>query len=239
MIAHRNLYLIVTTVIAATMTIVVSSSFRTNRFPIKVSSDTIYPMIKGNFVKRLTVGKGCDQFNGFYRRLGITIANYYTIKDSLTIDLNKDGIKDELLILSPTSLDDTKSDCTFKIDKEPHRLLVEVINIKGTSKVREVYPNVVSNIGGVLSHYDGIFKTMKGFKIVHEAGERYSWHYTTEFEFLKGETVLTKIQKTCSFNGKHKTVEYKYPYKAIKSINIPDTLNKQCNCDTYWSKLDK
>jgi hypothetical protein len=119
-------------------------------------------------------------------------------------------------------------------------LLVEIINHKGRSKIGNVYNNLISDSGGVLSHYNGIYRTDNGFEIVHQTGARYSWLYKMEFSVTnKNGLMLTKILKRCSFDGLDKTREFSYNQLLLDKINIPDTLNHQCNCDPLWIELEK
>jgi hypothetical protein len=174
----------------------------------------------------------------FHKRFGIVISDYYVIKDSLSIDLNDDQIVDALIVLSPSSLEPEHNEC--KIDSCTKRLLVEIINHKGGAKIRNVYNNLISNSGGVLSHYNGMHKTDNGFEIVHQAGARYSWLYKMEFSVgNKNGLMLTKILKRCSFDGSDKIREFSYNQLSLDKINVSDTLKRQCNCDQLWLELEK
>lgn len=175
--------------------------------------------------------------NLFYKRFGVIISDYYIIKDSLALDLNYDSIIDTLIVLSPLNLEINYSDC--QIDSSTKRLLVEIINDHGKARIRNIYSNLISNSGGVLSHYNGIFKTKNGFKIVHQAGARYSWLYSMEFSFTyRNKLTLKKIIKICSFDGFDKTQEFNYNQLPVDNINMSDTLKNQCNCDLLWSELE-
>jgi len=176
--------------------------------------------------------------NNFHKRFGIVISDYYVIKDSLSIDLNDDQIVDALIVLSPLSLELEHNEC--KIDSCSKRLLVEVIKDIGRAKIRNVYNDLISNFGGVLSHYNGMHKTNNGFEIIHQAGARYSWLYKMEFSVAnKNELRLTKIFKRCSFDGLDKTREFRYNQLSLDKVNVPDTLKRQCNCDQLWMELEK
>lgn len=205
-----------------------------NNYNSKISYDTI------KFKGLGEIPANCLQFSDkYYKRFGIVISNYYQVRDSLAISLNNDKYIDTIVILSPLSLEPIDENCDFSFDKHPKRLLVEIINNNGKSKIRNIYPNLVSDIGGVLSHYNGIFKTKEGFKINHEAGARYSWEYSVRLSVGKDSLTLTSIFKKCSYNGKDKNISYHYNNAPISKINIPDTIKNQCNCDEFWSKLDK
>jgi hypothetical protein len=183
--------------------------------------------------------KCLSSLRSFYQRFGIVISDYYVIKDSLSVDLNNDSRLDTILILSPLSLEPIDDNCSYKFDTQPKRLLVEIISQGGTSKIRGIYSNLVSNVGGVLSHYNGLFKTDNGFKLVHEAGSKYSWSYTMEFSIKNDNLALVKVLKKCSVNDKEKKISYSFGNTPLNSINLTDTLSHQCNCDSFWSELDK
>src|SRR5207237_7591616 len=110
----------------------------------------------------------------FYKRFNILIPSCYEIVDSLAINLNGDKYIDTIIILAPNEIDTPVSSMDFK------RLLVEVLNDKQRGRIRKVYSNLITDVEGVLSSYNGIYKTTKGFKIVHEAGARYQWEYSVE-----------------------------------------------------------
>lgn len=176
----------------------------------------------------------------YYKRFGIAISSYYTIIDSLAIDLNNDYFIDTIVILSPFSLEPIAKDNIYEFEKQPKRLLVEVINNNGSSKIRGIYSNIVTDVGGVLSHYSGIFKTNEGFKIIHQAGAKYSWTYTIELSNSNRNNLsLIKISKICSFDGNEIKQDYNFISLPIEVINIPDTLQLNCNCEKHWLELEK
>lgn len=199
--------------------------------------DTLYHPNFGTSV----IGHQCSPFvNGYYVKFGILISNYYTIIDSLAVNLNDDEYIDNLLVLSPKSLDPIDSACEFSFDKNPKRVLVEIINGRGVeARIRGAYYNIVSDIGGVLSHFSGIFPTKSGFRIIHEAGANYSWSYSTEFSVGKKGLGLREISKICSYGDKTDSLTYRYEDIDPDKVNLPDTLSNQCNCDALWSKWSK
>src|ERR1700752_2182236 len=145
------------------------------------NTDTISLVVVNN-------GHSAEYFNKYYQRFGINIQHYYQITDSLPIDLDSNGSIDTIVILTPKSLEDAEY-FDKKIDSLPKRLLVEVLNINGKSKVRTIYQSLVSDIGGVLSKYRGIEKTDNGFVLKHEAGNKYTWLYNVEFSAKKKESI--------------------------------------------------
>jgi TonB family protein len=160
--------------------------------------------------------------------------------DSLSVDLNRDFLVDTVIILSPIPLEPIAENYNCELEKDPKRMLVEIIYNEGKSKIRNVYPNLISNVGGVLSKYNGIFKTKDGFKIVHQAGAKYSWQYTIEFSTAnKDKITLSRIIKRCSYEGETRNLNYYFKNQSIEKINIPDTLRSNCDCDKYWTDLEK
>lgn len=182
------------------------------------------------------IEKDLSKFN---LKFGIAIPKYYLVKDSLAIDLNEDALMDTLILLSPILLEDSKySD--YLTAGAPGRILVEVINLGRSSKVRNVYKNLTSNIGGVLSKYSGISRTKDGFEIRHESGNRYSWSYTSNFSIHNHDSIyLIRLQKICSLNGLDEKREYFFERKSVQQINIADTIKNNCNCDKLWMDLEK
>lgn len=178
--------------------------------------------------------------NNFNKKFGVFISDYYIILDSLNIDLNNDKVIDRLLVLSPQSLDSEESIC--KMDVLPKRLLVEIINNNNnnTSKIRNIYSNLISDVGGLLSHYNGIFLTDNGFEIIHQAGSKYSWTYKMTFSVRDSNHIKLKaINKTCTFDGINKKIKFDYKNTTFDKINISDTLKKDCNCEKYWKELER
>jgi hypothetical protein len=177
--------------------------------------------------------------NNFHKKFGIFISDYYVILDSLNIDLNNDKVIDRILVLSPQSLESEESNC--KMDVSPKRLLVEIINNNNnTSKIRNIYSNLISDVGGILSHYNGIYLIKDGFEIIHQAGAKYSWTYKMIFSVGDENHIKLKtINKTCTFDGIDKKIKVDYKNVACDKISISDTLKKDCNCEKYWLELEK
>ncbi|MGI8600077.1 MAG: hypothetical protein ACR2KB_12565 [Chitinophagaceae bacterium] len=176
---------------------------------------------------------------GYYKRFGIYISKYYLVEDSLSIDLNGDKNIDTLVVLSPISLELVES-ASCVLDTSPKRLLVEIINNNGKSSIRNVYTNLISDVGGALSPYNGMTRTENGFNIKHHAGAKYSWGYT--MEFVPNENMiltLKKISKICSYDGQDKKFEYLYNDFDLQTMSIQDTLDINCGCDKAWLELEK
>ncbi|MDR6808945.1 hypothetical protein J2Y45_006159 [Dyadobacter sp. BE34] len=187
-----------------------------------------------------TVDRRCFQFLAGYRlNSGVFISNYYSVIDSLSLDLNDDKLTDKVLVLEPRSLNPDATTCDLSFDRNPKRLLVVVINAPlAGAKIREVYKSVLSDAGGVLSHYDGIHVTRNGFKVVHTAGAAYAWEYSMEFSTGKNRITLREISKRCSYGDKSDSLLFRYHRLGLDKVNVPDTLSNQCNCDAIWSKLN-
>lgn len=221
--------------------LIISSCISKERSSQGTDKDAALDTVKFIDVKAENISSHCSSVvAGYYIKFGVLISNYYILMDSLSVDLNGDKYADTVVILSPKSLEPVESKCDFSFDPKPKRLLVEIIkNGDGESKIRGIYSNVISDIGGVLSHYTGIFTTKDGFKVIHEAGANYSWSYSTEFSTIKNHLTIKSISKTCSYGDKADSLIYRYNELSLNKVNIPDTLTNQCNCDLLWSKLDR
>ncbi|PCJ89993.1 MAG: hypothetical protein COA57_00125 [Flavobacteriales bacterium] len=173
----------------------------------------------------------------YYSKFGVIIQKYYELDDYLIIDLNRDGITDVLAVLAPIPLEDTNQFGCL-IENALDRLVVEIINEGEYVKIRNVYSNLVSNIGGVLSKYNGIFLTKNGFEIRHQSGNRFSWIYITEYstQSIDG-LVLKRIKKICSVEGREKSYEYLFESSRIQHMLVNDTIQADCNCETAWNDL--
>jgi hypothetical protein len=186
------------------------------------------------------VDRRCSQFLAGYKlNSGVFISNYYSVIDSLSLDLNDDKYIDKVLVLEPRSLDPYAITCDFSFDRNPKRLMVVVMNAPLVgAKIREVYKSVLSDTGGVLSHYGGIHVTRNGFKVVHTAGANYAWEYSVEFATEKNRIILKEVSKKCSYGDKADSLLFSYHGLGLDKVNVPDTLSNQCNCDAIWSKLN-
>ncbi len=173
----------------------------------------------------------------YYSRFGVSIPRYYVVSDSLAIDLNGDQFKDTLVVFSPLVLEDGRFGSSTN---GPERVLVEIINVAGQSKIRNTYVNLVSNAGGVLSKYNGMSLTDNGFEIRHQAGSRYSWEYVAEFSTAFRDSIyLVRLQKECSFDYSSEQEEYLFGQKSVREVSIDDSLSVNCNCDRIWGKLER
>lgn len=177
-------------------------------------------------------------FHNYYNKFGVMIQDYYSIKDSLPIDINSDGLIDTIVVLSPITLEQVEY-YNKDVTQTPKRIMVEIINHGDYSTVRNKYSNLISDIPSVLSKYNGLKLTDNGFKIIHESGSRYSWVYEVELstEFPDSLTLL-KIEKECSYDGSSSIKEYSYNNSSVKNINISDTIKLNCNCDSLWENLE-
>lgn len=172
-----------------------------------------------------------DSLNQFRN---VFIPNYFEITDSLELSLNSDSKSDYLLVLTPKTLIDPS---LFDLqDSSARRLVVSLIGSDHGYAISEVFPNLISDFGGVNVHYSGLTKSSEGFVITHKAGNRYSWTYDCHFAYRE-KIFLDRITKTCKVDDFLKQVEYSYLEDNIRTINIPDTLKVDCNCDEIWDEL--
>jgi len=172
----------------------------------------------------------CYIINHKYKKFaGIYVSDYYIVLDSLELNTNT-----SVLVLSPTALETDGFVC--KADTSPKRLLVEID--KPTGKIRKTYTNLISDIGGVISHYNGLEKEADGFTIIHEAGAKYSWIYKVRVSAGKKELRILSIDKVCSVDGKKKLFNSDLNL-PLEKLNVIDSLNVDCNCDKIWETLEK
>lgn len=178
-------------------------------------------------------------YESYSERHGLIIQDYYQIIDSLAIDLNSDNVVDEVLVISPLSLDDPAYN-NPKIDADPKRLLVEVVNKGGVKVIRNKNSNLISNGGGVLFSFLGITKTKEGFSLMHGAGNKARWTYSVELS-VEDPNILSinKISKECAYEDGVKNFEYNIKNISLIELNIQDTIKNNCNCDKAWEELMK
>ena len=187
----------------------------------------------------LTRKGGKELVGNYYTKFGIVIPEHYIVKDSLAIDINRDSLVDTIVLFSPIWLEDPQYKGTLKLDPLK-RVLVEVLNTGKGSKIRNSYYHLISHIPGVLAKYAGMYPTKSGFEIQHQSGSRYSWTYTTELSTgYQDSLFLVKSEKICSFEGNDSKKVLLFDKKSVKEINIQDTINKNCNCDSIWKYMEK
>ena len=174
--------------------------------------------------------------NRFHEKFGVLISDYYVVLDSLSIQLNQDSRMDRLLVLSPMSLEYDTRICPQ--DQNPKRLLVELIQGENGVKVRRIHANLISDVGGVLSHYNGISLTAGGFEIVHQAGARYYWTHKMIFSANKDSITLKRVEKTCGFEERERKGVWDADKGFVYGIRISDTLKNNCHCDESWKALE-
>lgn len=167
---------------------------------------------------------------------GILIPKYYDIEDSLSLDLNFDGIIDKILILSPVSIGNS---IYYKLDSAPQRLLIEINSIKGKMKIRNIYNNLLSSTGGMISNYYGIYNTKEGFEIEHRAGSRFTWVYKNEYTTKYPDSIyLISITKECGLDLNKRQFQYHFDKYSVKNLNINDSIKSNCSCDKSWDELE-
>lgn len=206
---------------------------------IAINSEINIDTLKANTKFKINDSICYSLINSYYKQFGIYISTYFLIEDSLRIDLNNDGNKDMLIVLSPVSLELVeKSNCIT--DSFPKRLLVEIISNNEKYNIGNVYSNLISDIGGGLSAYNGIYLTKNGFAIEHQRGSKYSFNYIMEFNINSNSDILLRqIRKVCSCEGHERKINYNYDNYDAHKINLNDTLKTNCNCDSIWEKLEK
>jgi len=172
----------------------------------------------------------------YYSKFGISVPNYLRVLDSLAIDLNNDGALDTVAVFSPIVLDDEKY---YEYGSgEAKRHLVEIVQNTNRPVIRGVYNNLVSDYGGVLSKFGGLELTHKGFLIMHSSGARYSWTFETELVSRDGRLYLDNVRKTCSFDGREINANFVFSDLLASQMSTVDSLKSNCNCDSWWHKLE-
>jgi len=104
----------------------------------------------------------------------------YEIKDSISGDLNKDGLKDIVLVLSHLQED------TFEMDEEPKRLLLilfkSAVGFKLSGKSSEVV--MCRHCGGMYGDpYSQLDITKGVLSIEHYGGSSWRWTETRKFRY--------------------------------------------------------
>ncbi|OYQ50397.1 hypothetical protein [Flavobacterium aurantiibacter] len=164
----------------------------------------------------------------FYKNSGIVISEFYNALDSLRIN---DSIS--ILVISPISLE--RPDLPCSLSNEFGRTILEINRVN--KKINRSNVNLISQNGGVLNKFVGLSPLSNGYEIVHESGNLYAWKYTVSVNYLANKLIITRITKICSFDTLSQTVIYNKDLD-LAAISIQDSLDKNCNCDPIWRKLE-
>jgi len=175
-----------------------------------------------------------NKYDGYYNFQGVAISNHFMLLDSVYVNLNEDKQLDLLIVLSPKELDCPENCYSVEMD----RLVVELINHDTRFYVRNTYGNLISNIGGVLSKYNGIKVKGQNITISHCSGSRYRWEYSVKLSSDGiNKLTLVEICRTCKFENDSISDIFKYSNMDLTLFNVNDTINLNCNCDNFWSQL--
>lgn len=178
-----------------------------------------------------------DSLEGYYNRFGLLIQKYYNVIDSLSF--NKGKVSKFFLVLSPVPIDNLS--CYDCLDtKSSDRLLVEVEESEGQTKLLNIYSNLISNVASSVSTYNGINISKEGIQVSHQKGDRFSWEYTTFYilDEVNG-LLLSRIERKCLFEDKEHISNYYYSNQMIDSISLHDTIKNNCGCDNVWNEWIK
>lgn len=177
--------------------------------------------------------------NSYNVHFGIAVQSYYEVKDFLPFDINSDGIIDTLAIFSPLVLENPEY-FDLSLEEDPKRLLVEILVTDNSTTIGNIYPNLISNIGGTQSKFNRIEKIDDGVQIVHESGAKYTWEYYVVLSNSNQDGfTIKRIKKKCSINNEGKDEEYSFENLSIEEFNITDTITANCGCDSIWEAMSK
>lgn len=103
-------------------------------------SHAIYPLnpINNEDCERLT--------KGHFKMWGYCVSNYYELSESISFDIDKNGIADSIAILSPHELAARHDECAKSdVDEKENRLLIIALMGRDSIKKRYLFDNVISN----------------------------------------------------------------------------------------------
>jgi len=174
--------------------------------------------------------------NKYYFKYGIYIPIELKTIDGISLDLNHDNKMDSLIVFEFNSNDGGDYDPVY--DEIPN-YLVEVLNYEDQSKIRDIYPNLILNTGNLLSNYSGIYRTEKGFEIIHQAGAKYSWKVIQNISTADNKKIkLRYIQKICTYDGIDSILTYNTFNTEEMEFKIKDSIQNNCGCDSIWLHLE-
>ncbi|WP_118973652.1 hypothetical protein [Taibaiella koreensis] len=167
-----------------------------------------------------------DKNPTFLNFKGIQFSSSYVLIDSLNVDLNKDGIADWIVILSPRiqELDQYKDACYKTVFNT--RLLMAIISEKGSYHVSAINENLILNRFEYQSEpYRKIEKEVDGFVIRFYIGSVIRCNYDFHFTANKGGPFLSKTSYDCYRRDLSRSAQSSLNFKnanttSLSKINI-------------------
>ncbi|MNY09783.1 hypothetical protein D3C86_1427200 [compost metagenome] len=160
--------------------------------------------------------------NGYSKKFGIILSNYFEVSDKLYYDINKDNKVDTLLILTPASIipGEKGYNCNSRSDLDD-RLLVILNNIDGKKSKVKIFKNVISNQASVAwSGSEEFEKYENGFELKKSAGQGCKFDYSI-FVNTKNEQIVIdslKLSSFCPSGSGYK--EKKINFQKAKKIEL-------------------
>lgn len=127
--------------------------------------------------------------NGYFKKYGLIISNFYEITDSYFFDFDNDKIKDTLVILSPINmlLPSINSECSEV--KKGNRLLI-IINKKRAS----IFENVIRNeFGSATIGTESISESKDGFTLSYYQGQACYFEYEIKVIYKNNTFFVNEI----------------------------------------------
>ncbi|WP_294297457.1 hypothetical protein [uncultured Chryseobacterium sp.] len=163
-----------------------------------------------------------DLAQGYYKRFGILISNFYEVGSFIPYDFNNDGATDTIAILNPfTSIPMTRnfSECYSKEIND--RLLVFIKNDGSESRIYRTYANVISNeISATWEGGEFLRSEKDGFSLIGDKGQGCKFEYDIFIKQTNNEFFLNRI-KMSFYCPNQKIIEKKYNYRDEK-ISLKD-----------------
>lgn len=181
---------------------------KTETINARIIMDTLYGRYKS------PQSSQCNEMsNGYYKKFGIFISNFYEVSSYIPYDFNNDGKVDTIAVLSPfTSIPMTKRfrDCNNKnID---NRLLIFIENMGEKNKLFKIYSNIISNeISTAWEGSESLKSEKDGFNLIGDKGQGCKYEYTIFFKQKNVDFFLDNI-KLSYYCPDKPLIEKRYQY---------------------------
>ncbi|MNQ79037.1 hypothetical protein D3C85_939670 [compost metagenome] len=163
----------------------------------------------------------CDNVtNGYKKKFGAYISNYFEITDEMVFDINNDNKLDTLAILTPAPLipGELSNKCTYG-DETYNRLLVVFKNTNGINSTITIFKDVISNQVSIAWGGSEGFKQYKnGFILKKSSGQGCKFDYSIFINTLGKEAVVDSINLSSFCPSGNNFKERKINFEKTKML---------------------
>jgi hypothetical protein len=138
---------------------------------------------------------------GYFTKCGFTVSNYFEVVAEESVDVNKDGIKDSIAIISPKNLLLPSLYSSCQNEKKGNRILLVKVNDFTAS-----YKSLIRNETGVATlGVEQIEDSFSGFKLTFRKGQSCFFIYEISVSFYNKNLFVDSIKASSGCPGDKKS----------------------------------